>query len=70
MKYMALMHYFLVLEVWKGDGELFVYQGKCAIEILQRFLMERCNPIETPLPTNWRKENSTSGEEVDATIYK
>eukprot|EP00253_Pinus_taeda_P014537 PITA_14537 len=28
-----------------------------------------CNPIETPLVTNWRKENASSGEEVDATIY-
>jgi len=34
MKYMGLMHYFLELEVWKGDGELFVSQGKYAFEIL------------------------------------
>jgi len=28
MKEMGLMHYFLGLEVWQGDGELFVSQGK------------------------------------------
>jgi hypothetical protein len=41
MKDMGLMHYFLGLEVWKGDGELFVSQGKYANEILQRFCMDR-----------------------------
>ena len=25
--------------------------------------------MDTPLPGNWRKEDATSGEEVDATIY-
>ena len=55
MKYMGLVHYFLGLEVWKGDGELFVSQGKYANEILQRFHMDICKPMETPLATNWRK---------------
>ena len=31
--------------------------------------MDNCKPMETPLETNWRKEDATSGEEVDATIY-
>ena len=70
MKDMGLMHYFLGLEVWQGDGELFVSQGKYANEILQKFCMEICKPIETPLATNWRKEDATSGEEVDATVYQ
>eukprot|EP00253_Pinus_taeda_P001734 PITA_01734 len=52
MKYMGLMHYFLELEVWQGDGELFVSQGKYATEILQRFHMENCKPMDTPLATN------------------
>eukprot|EP00253_Pinus_taeda_P024335 PITA_24335 len=69
MKDMGLMHYFLRLEVWKGDGELFVSQGKYVTEILQIFRMECCKPMETPLAIDWRNENATSGEEVDATIY-
>jgi len=31
--------------------------------------MDNCKPMETPLLTNWRKEDVTSSEEVDATIY-
>eukprot|EP00253_Pinus_taeda_P005742 PITA_05742 len=34
MKEMGLMHYFLILEVWKSDGELFVSQAKYSKEIL------------------------------------
>ena len=70
MKDMSLMHYFLRLEVWKGNGELLVSQGKYVNEILQRYHMERCKPKVTPLAGIWRKEDATLGEEVDATIYR
>eukprot|EP00253_Pinus_taeda_P013990 PITA_13990 len=46
MKDMGLMHYFLGMEVWQKDGELFVSQG------------------------NWRKEDATSREVVEATVYR
>eukprot|EP00253_Pinus_taeda_P034041 PITA_34041 len=69
MKDMGLMHYFLGLEVWQRDGEVFVSQGNYANEILRRFHMDMCKPMETPLADNWRKEDSTSGEEVAAIVY-
>eukprot|EP00253_Pinus_taeda_P026628 PITA_26628 len=52
MKDMGLMHYFLGMEVWQNDGELFVSQGKYANEILKRFHMEKCKPMQTPLAVN------------------
>ena len=69
MKDMGLIHYFLRLEVWKGDGKIFVSQDKYANEILQKFCMDICKPMDTSLSTNQRKEDATSSEEVDATIY-
>lgn len=33
MKDIGLMHYFLWLEVWRGDGELFVSKDKYVTEI-------------------------------------
>jgi len=45
IKDMGLMHHFLRLEVWQGDGELFVSQGKYAHKILLRFCMDRCKPM-------------------------
>jgi hypothetical protein len=46
-----------------------VSQGKYAWEILGKFHMEGCKPMDTPLPGNWKEEDATSGEVVDATIY-
>ena len=69
MKDMGLLHYFLGLEIWQRDGEIFVSQGKYAREILGKFHMEGCKPMDTPLPEIWNKEDATSGEVVDATVY-
>ena len=68
MKDLGLLHYFLGLEIWQREGELFVSQGKYAQEILEKFHMQGCKPIDTPLPGNWRKEYATSAEVVDATV--
>eukprot|EP00253_Pinus_taeda_P007495 PITA_07495 len=51
-------------------GGLFVSQGKYAREILEKFNMHGCKPVDTPLPGGWGKEDATSGEEVDATVYR
>ena len=69
MKDMGLMHYFIGMKVWQGDGDLFVSQGKYANEILRRFHMERNKPMEAPLTGNWRKEDATSGEVVEDIVY-
>jgi len=70
MKDMGLRHYFLGMEVWQKDGELFASQGKYANEILRRFHMEKCEPMQTPLAGNWRKEDAISGEVVEAIVYR
>ena len=43
--------------------------GKYAKEILRRFCMESNKPMETSLAGNWRKEDATSREVVEATVY-
>eukprot|EP00253_Pinus_taeda_P012022 PITA_12022 len=62
--------YHIMVEVWQKDGELFVSQGKYANEILRRFHMEKCKPMKTPLAGKWRKEDATSGELVEAIVYR
>jgi hypothetical protein len=32
--------------------------------------MDGCKPMDTPHPENWRKEDATSGEVVDAIVYR
>eukprot|EP00253_Pinus_taeda_P011305 PITA_11305 len=70
MKELWFMRYFLGMDVWQGDGELFVSQGKYANKILRRFHMESCRPMETPLVGNCGKEDATLGEVVESTIYR
>ena len=70
MKDLGLLHYFLGLEIWQRSGGLFVSQGKYSREILEKFNMHGCKPIDTPLPGGWRKEDATSAEVVDATVYR
>jgi hypothetical protein len=47
-----------------------VSQGKYAREILGKFHMEGCKPMDTPLPRKWKKEDATSGKVVDDTVYR
>eukprot|EP00253_Pinus_taeda_P020907 PITA_20907 len=65
MKDLGLLHYFLGLEIWQRSGGLFVSQGKYAREILEKFNMHGCNPVDTPLPGDWAgspaDRKSTSG---------
>eukprot|EP00253_Pinus_taeda_P023990 PITA_23990 len=67
MKAMGLMHYFLGMEVWKKDGELFVSQGKYANEILRRFHMEKCKPMQNPLASLCYAVNQLSQAMVQPT---
>jgi len=45
-------------------------QGKYANEILRRFHMEKCKPMQSPLAGNWRKEVAASREVVKNIVYK
>ena len=44
--------------------------GKYENEILERSHMDIFNPMETPVVTNWRKEDATLGQEVHAFVYR
>jgi hypothetical protein len=52
MSDIGLMHCFMGMEVWQEEGHIFVGQGKYVADILNRFQMEDCRPILTPMVTN------------------
>eukprot|EP00253_Pinus_taeda_P009711 PITA_09711 len=70
MKDLGLLHYFLGLEIWQRSDGLFASQGKYAQEILDKFNMHGRKPVDTPLLGGQRKEDATSAEVVDATVYR
>jgi hypothetical protein len=39
MKYFGLMHYFLGLEVWHKQGDIFLSKSKYAVDVFHRFGM-------------------------------
>jgi hypothetical protein len=70
MKDIGLMHYFLGLEVWQQPGEIFLGQGKYAVEILRRFGMMDCKSMTTPMITNLKKLGASDSDLVDPTMYR
>jgi hypothetical protein len=67
MTNIGLMHYFLGMEVWQEEGHIFLGQGKYVADILNRFQMEDCRPMSTPMVTNWKKLSASYSQLVDAT---
>jgi hypothetical protein len=71
MKNIVLMHYLLGLEVWKLPDEIFLEQGKYAVEILRRFEMMDCKSMITPMITNnLNKAWASDSNLVDPTMYR
>ena len=72
MKDLGLMHYFLGLEVWKRQGEIFLAQGKYIVDVLNRFGMMDYKSMSTPMVTNLKKlhDSDTGSDLVDPTMYR
>ena len=70
MKDLGNLHYCLGLEVWKDFGQTFLTQGKYARSLLERFRMEQCRSVATPLQQNLKLSSDDGTKEVDATMYR
>ena len=49
MKDLGEIHYCLGMEIWREDGKTMVTQSKYTREILERFNMNECKAVSTPL---------------------
>ena len=65
-----MMHYFLGLEVWQNLDDIFLSQGKYAVEILKRFRMMDCKAMATPMELNLNLLCDTTSETIYATVYR
>jgi hypothetical protein len=70
MKDLSIMHYFLGLEVWQRQNEIFINQGKYTVEILKRFDVMDCKAMPMPMMTNLKLLSDTSSETIDVTLYR
>ena len=67
---LGLMKYFLGLEVTQTDKGIFICQHKYAIDILQRFRMDKCKPAETPIALGTKLTKNSDEPAVNNTLYK
>jgi hypothetical protein len=70
MKDLGLMHYYLGLEVWQKHGEVFLGQGKYAINILSKFGMMDCKSMDIPMNADIRKGRVPDFDPVDPSLYR
>jgi hypothetical protein len=72
IKDLGLMHYFLGLEVWQRQGDIFMAQGKYTMDVLKRFCMMDCKSVSTSMITNLSKlhDSDTGLDLVDPTMYR
>lgn len=64
------MTYFLGLEVLQQSDGIFLFQKKYALEMLQRFGMDRSNFVHNPIVPGVKLTKDESGIKVDKTYYK
>ncbi|KAG6525599.1 hypothetical protein ZIOFF_015561 [Zingiber officinale] len=67
---MRLMSYFLDLEVKQEVDDIFMTQEQYAKEVLKRFRMDYCNPINTQVGCGTKLSKSDEGKMVDPTRFK
>ncbi|KAG5232745.1 Retrovirus-related polyprotein from transposon [Salix suchowensis] len=64
------MRYFLGIEVLQLVDGIFICQKKYAQEVLERFKMENCNPVQNPIVPGTKLRKNVAGEKVNSTLYK
>ena len=70
MSDLGIMHYFLGIEVMQSSIGIFISQKKYVHEILERFQMKDCNPINTSSEFGMKLNKDNGGKKVDDTLYK
>ncbi|XP_070003229.1 uncharacterized mitochondrial protein AtMg00810-like [Nicotiana sylvestris] len=64
------MRYFLGLEVYQRSDGIFITQKKYALEVLQKFGMDKSNFVHNPIVPGFKLMKDADGIKVDKTYYK
>jgi hypothetical protein len=70
MKDLGEIHYCLGLEIWREDNKTMVTQSKYTREILERFNMNECKTVSTPLEHNAKLSSVDETKEANGTLYR
>ena len=64
------MSYFLGIEVKQQQDGIFISQKKNMKEILEKFKMSNCKPVNTPIAIGMKLSREGNGDFVDSTFFK
>ncbi|KAL5857265.1 hypothetical protein ACOSQ3_004723 [Xanthoceras sorbifolium] len=64
------MAYYLGIEVKQKEEGIFISQENYAKEILKKFKMDNCKPINTPTECGIKLSKHGEGESIDPTFFK
>ncbi|GJS61993.1 retrovirus-related pol polyprotein from transposon TNT 1-94 [Tanacetum coccineum] len=70
MSMMGQMSFFLGLQVSQSPGDIFINQPKFALEILNKFGMDSCDPVDTLMVDQLKLDEDPSGIPVDQTRFR
>ncbi|GJX57376.1 retrovirus-related pol polyprotein from transposon TNT 1-94 [Tanacetum coccineum] len=70
MSMMGQMSFFLGLQVSQNPGGIFINQSKFALEILKKFRMDSCDPVDTPMVDRLKLDKDPLGIPVDQTRFR
>jgi hypothetical protein len=66
----GLMSYFLGIDVKQQRDGIFISQKKYMREILEKFKMDSCNSVNTPIETSIKLSKEGDGRVIEPTLYK
>ncbi|GJS13766.1 retrovirus-related pol polyprotein from transposon TNT 1-94 [Tanacetum coccineum] len=70
MSMMGQMYFFLGLQVSQSPGGICINQSKFALEILKKFRMDSCDPVDTPIVDRLKPDEDPLGILVDQTRFR
>ncbi|GJW73309.1 retrovirus-related pol polyprotein from transposon TNT 1-94 [Tanacetum coccineum] len=70
MSMMGQMSFFLGLQVSQNPRGIFINQSKFALEILMKFGMDSCDPVDTPMVDRLKLDEDPLGTPVDQTRFR
>ncbi|GKD76208.1 retrovirus-related pol polyprotein from transposon TNT 1-94 [Tanacetum coccineum] len=69
MSMMGKISSFLGLQISQSPRGIFLNQSKYALESLKKYIMESCDPVDTPMVKKSKLDEDTQGKAVDPTHY-
>nr|GEW43138.1 retrovirus-related Pol polyprotein from transposon TNT 1-94 [Tanacetum cinerariifolium] len=70
MSMMGQMSFFLGLQVSQSPRGIFINQSKFTLEILKRFVIDSCDPVDTPMVDRLKLDEDPLGILVDQTRFR